>query len=523
MRAFFTRKRIIWGVIIILVVLFIASRVSAGKKASVAGIQTDTVKKQTIEKTVLTTGQVVSSVDLSLSFQGTGVVRKILVKEGDKVKAGQLLATLDQANVVASLMSANGALAQARANYDRVLAGASNEQINVAQKAVDAAEAALKNAQNNLNSVTSQQTNLVASAHSALMNTGLAAIPGSTNINSNAPVITGVYSGLTEGTYTIVLYQAQSGMRLSYYGLESGDGDIVTQTYIPLGTRGLMMQFPANTPLHGGDTWTVSLPNKSATTYLASYNAYQAALQNQQAALTAAQAQVDSAQVALSQAQANLEVQQASARPADISSAKAQILSAEGQVASAAAAYNNTVVKAPEAGTITKVDIKVGELATSLKEVMVLQNISDLHAEANVSEANVAALQVGQMVDYTFDALGPDRHFKGTISSINPASTVISGVVNYKVTANFENVAEIKPGMTANMTILVARKENALTVPSSAIINKSGKRVVRVIDDTVKKTYHEVDVQTGIDADGGAVEIISGLSEGQSVVTFIKQ
>ena len=58
--------------------------------------------------------------------------------------------------------------------------------------------------------------------------------------------------------------------------------------------------------------------------------------------------------------------------------------------------------------------------------------------------------------------------------------------------------------------------------PSTAIINNNSKQYVRVIDDPKNKTYHEVEVQTGLQADGGLVEIISGLSDGQEIVTYVK-
>ena len=139
-----------------------------------------------------------------------------------------------------------------------------------------------------------------------------------------------------------------------------------------------------------------------------------------------------------------------------------------------------------------------------------------------MSEADVASLQVGQPIDYTFDALGPDQHFAGKVLTINPASTVISGVVDYLVKGSLDNVPGIKPGMTANMTILVAQKSNALAVPSTAIINKNNNQYVRVIDNDKTKTYHEVQVQTGLQADGGLVEIASGLNDGQEIIVYMK-
>jgi HlyD family secretion protein len=190
-------------------------------------------------------------------------------------------------------------------------------------------------------------------------------------------------------------------------------------------------------------------------------------------------------------------------------------------VQSASAALENTVIRAPADGTITTVDIKVGEQATPAKAVIVLQDVGNLHVEANVSEANIAQVKIGQEVTFTFDALGPDREFTGTVQTIDPSSTVISGVVNYKVTASVEKLPEIKPGMTANMTILTATKTDVLTIPQRAVLTHDSKKFVRVVDDKKKKTYHEVEVTTGLEADGGLTELLSGLESGQEIVTFI--
>ena len=72
------------------------------------------------------------------------------------------------------------------------------------------------------------------------------------------------------------------------------------------------------------------------------------------------------------------------------------------------------------------------------------------------------------------------------------------------------------------MTVLVDSRENALAISSSAIINQNGEQYVRVIDNPVTKTYHQVKIQTGLQADGGLVEVLSGLSDGQEIVTLIK-
>jgi HlyD family secretion protein len=505
-RGFFTKKKIIWTAIIILIVGFIGWRIKArGNPAD--KIQSAAVKKSDLQQTVLSTGQVVSSTDLNLSFKGSGVIQTVNVKEGDKVKAGDVLSTLTQKDQLASLTSARGSLAGAQANYQKVLAGASSEDVAVAQVTLDNAKSTLINTKN-------QQQVLVDNAYSALLNSGLSAIASSGNTGSVTATVSGTYTGRDYGVYKINIYLTGNGLRYQVQDLETADGkvDITPQ---PIGTKGLFIQF-SSTSVPENNSWTVTIPNTQASSYVTNYNAYQSALQTQSSS-------VASAQNAVTAAQAAIDLKKAQARPADVAAAQAQILSAQGQVQAAVSSLENTIIRAPSSGTITKVDIKVGEQAGAGVSAIVLQDVGNLHAEANVSEANIASINIGQSVDYTFDALGSDRHFKGTVQAVNPASTVVSGVVNYKVTAGLENIPNIKPGMTANMTVLTAEKKDALSIPSSAIVNKNNKKYVRVIDDAKKKTYHEVEVQTGLEADGGLVEITDGLKEGQEIVTFIKQ
>lgn len=516
----FTKKRVIWAIVLLLgagIVYGIAK-----PKDNSANVQTEIVKRQDVQVTVLATGQVVSGTDLSLSFKTSGFVQKLNVKEGDKVTEGQILATLDQKDQLAALTQARGTLAQANANYQKVLAGASNEEVVVAQKAVDAAQVTLDSARRSYDSTVAQQKVLVANAYSALLNTGLAAIAKNSNQSSVTATISGIYNGTIQGDYRITVSPSNAGATFSATGLETGDG-VVSTTAVPLGKRGLFIQF-SGTGVTSVDEWVVSIPNTQAANYVTNLNAYQSALQTQNAAIESATAAINAAQVALEQAKASLELKKAQARPAEIQAAQAQILSAQGSVQAAQASLENTIVRAPSAGTITTVDIKLGELVTAQKIVFVLQDVNNLHVEADVSEANIAQLKIDQKVDITFDALGPNRSFEGKLQSINPSATVISGVVNYKVVVSIDQIEEIKPGMTANMTVLIAEKADVLAIPERAVIsNGGGKQTVQVINDTKKKTYAPVDVETGLRADGGLIEITSGLTENQEIVTFIKQ
>jgi len=125
-------------------------------------------------------------------------------------------------------------------------------------------------------------------------------------------------------------------------------------------------------------------------------------------------------------------------------------------------------------------------------------------------------------VEITFDAFGPDKDYRGVVTQIDPASTVVSGVVNYQITASVDRDPEIRPGLTANMRIMTGQRENVLAVPQRALLTHDGKQFVRVVTDSASKKYEEHEVSVGMYADGGLVEILSGLSDGQEVVTFIR-
>ncbi len=582
-RKFFTKKTVVWTIIILVLASGVWYFINKGKNAP-ANIQTATVARQNLEQTVLTTGQVVSALNLNLSFQGSGVVKEVNVAAGSKVKAGDVLAIFNQANAQAALVSAQGSLAQAQANYQRVLAGATPEQVNVSEKSVNSAQVAYNNA---LNQLTTIEQSTAAAVNQAQATLDDLQSPTTQSDNKRTAIVTAIANQLTsiqsaidkenqilndnnlKDTFSVSNNNEAVNFQNAYKQVQP----LLNAANLSLAT---MQAYKSDANISQAANDAISALNQSISslTYCfsalqnsvtsskisqAQLDAYKSAINGEltsensgvssirgaQQALsnalttaqnavtnanlsavqqkTTAQNQINSAHAALLQAQATLSQLKAKAQPADINSAKAQILSAQGQVDAAQASLANTILKAPADGTITQVDTKVGEQATAMQEVMVLQDINALHVEAYVSEANVAYLQPGQSVDYTFDALGPDRHFSGKIMTIDPASTVISGVVDYLVKADFPNIPEIKPGMTANMTILVARKDNALAIPSGAVISRDGKQYVRIIDNKDTKTYHEISIQTGLQADGGRMEVVSGLEEGQEIVTYIKQ
>jgi len=483
---FFKKKRNIIIIIILFLIIVSIIYIFLTKDNTVV-IQTSYVEKQNLEQTVLATGQAVSGTDLSLSFQSSGVVSRILVKEGERVKRGQTLANLNQSSAIAGLTSARGTLAQYQAAYDKLVIGSSDNGVASRQITLNGAN---KDALNSLNDASLKSYNALTAAIN-LQNTYFTGYDNDAR-NAKAQIEKDV------ATINSSLNKARlSGLQVDIdYAISSA---ISSLNSISSGLA--VIRSTLDTPYYYGlvpdsEKQSIDTQRANINSVLTSITTYQQA--------------VSSAKISLLQS------------GPEIDAAKAQILYAEGQVAAAQVALNNTVIAAPANGTITKIDIKVGEQASSLKQAIVLQDTDNLYVEADVSEANIALLNVGQEVDYTFDALGQDRHFAGELISINPASTVVSGVVNYRIKASFEKSENIKPGMTVNMTIMVAKKENVLAVPSTAVINKNRKNYVRVIDNPKNKKYYEVEVKTGLQADGGLIEIIEGVNEGQEIIIYTK-
>lgn len=509
LKKFLTKKRIIWGAIILIVILSIWS-LFFGKKGNLSGTQTAIVSKQDLKQTVLTTGQVVSGIDLKLSFQGSGVVRQLLVQEGDTVSAGRLLAALDTSTARANLTTAQGSLAQAQANYEKLLAGASTEDIKTIENTV-------VSAQQDLDSSYSSSLNTLNDAYTKIYN-ALSTVITIQNTYFGTADQEGIKVQENRAVIANNMATAKSYLDTAKSNSTPANTDsAVFKMVIALNDTSDALKIIRDTCDQGAYYSKVSSTDKTSIDTQRTY--INTGLTN----TTSAQDDILSYKIALQEAQDKLALKIAPPRQADIDVALAQVTSAQGQVDAAKASLNNLIIIAPSSGTITLVDTKIGQQATAGVVVIGLQNVSDLHTEANVSEANIASLEMGQLVDYTFDALGPDEHFTGKVMTINPASTVISGVVNYKVTGSLDNIPKIKPGMTANMTILVAEKQGVLAVPSTAIVNKAnGQRYVKIIDDKKTKKYHEVQVQIGLQADGGLVEILSGLSEGQEIITYMK-
>jgi HlyD family secretion protein len=201
----------------------------------------------------------------------------------------------------------------------------------------------------------------------------------------------------------------------------------------------------------------------------------QSALDTAQANYDSAIAQREAARAQVEQSKAQIETARAQTETAQaqVESAKAQIDQAKAGLKVSETNLNYTTIRSPVNGTVISRNVDVGQtVAASLQAPTLFTIAKDLTAmqvDTNVSEADVGRIEVGQEATFTVDAY-PERTFRGKVSEVRNAPTTIQNVVTYDVVIQVGNKDfKLKPGMTANVTVLIAHKEGVLKVPNSAL------------------------------------------------------
>jgi len=171
---------------------------------------------------------------------------------------------------------------------------------------------------------------------------------------------------------------------------------------------------------------------------------------------------------------------------------------------------------APWAGTVTTVRTQTGEFIGSGAPLVELAQLDSLQVVINLDETDVSHIAMGQTADLTLDALSSVK-LTGVVIDIAPTATVQSGVVLYPVTVRLDPTdLPLRPGMTANATITVEKRENTLIVPFRAVETEGGQAFVTLQTDAGSQ---RVPVTLGL-ITNTQIEILSGVSEGDLVAVY---
>lgn len=161
------------------------------------------------------------------------------------------------------------------------------------------------------------------------------------------------------------------------------------------------------------------------------------------------------------------------AKRASVGAQRASISQARASLNTSMTNLGYTKIIAPVDGTIIKRAIDVGQpVAASFQApelFTIAQDLKKMQIEVNVSEADIGKVKEGQTAEYSLDGY-PDTTFKGVVTQVRLNSTTTSNVVTYTVIVSVDNEdLKLKPGMTANVSIITSQNKNVLCVPAMAL------------------------------------------------------
>lgn len=421
-------------------------------------IKTAAVTRDNLTIMVSANGTVQPESSVNVSPKTSGVLKRLLVKEGDFVQPGQVVAYMDNSNLQGQLLQSKGNLAAAEANLHKVMAGSRSQDIAGATAQVDEAKASLQK--------------------------------------------------LVAGNRSQDIAQAQANLSKVEVAHRQTQEDL---------------------------SRTQKLSNQGAIS--------QQALSNARSTRDAAQAQVEQAQQALNlltagsrpediaqarsvlkQRQAALNLLKAGSRPEDIAQARAQVLAAQGAVAIVQRNIDDTVIRAPFAGIIARkyadpgafvTPTTAGSAVTSATSSSILSLASTNEIVAQVAEASIAQIRVGQVATIQVDAY-PGKTFAGKVKQVATQSLVQQNVTSFEVKVA---VADPQRLLHAGMNVTIDFKAGELTqvlvVPTAAIVQQTDAQGVFVAKKGGDPVFTPIVVGTTVN---DKTEVKSGLTGTERVL-----
>ena len=532
-----------WFIFLLVVILGVVIYFLFFKKSAAAPQYVmSAVKKGTLTVTLSGTGQISAVSQIDISTEGSGKVVSVNATVGQSVKAGDKLAVIDETSNNLSLTQARASLASAQANYDKVVAGTTADDLKISQLSVDSAAQSLATAQSDLTETQKSTAISVAQAQKDLDDLeNTSATQGNSTRNqilvSSDSAIIGVKNALDAMAKLLTDQNAKNVLG----ALDSSAFNSANASY----QKALPFLDPAVNSLAAAKadrtdanistsvTSTLSLLNETLTalnscfylleqsitsssfsqssldSYKSSMNSQissingdisslQTAWQNLTDALTtaqntltnaqlsadqqlsAAQSKIESSQTSLDNAKIQLAKLQAPVATSDLRSAQSQLISAQSQLQSAQSTYDKNIITAPIDGQIAAVNIQPGINISSGAAAITIVTPQQL-AIIQFNEVDVAKIKVGQDVSLTFDAL-PDLTVKGKVTEVAGVGVTTQGVVNYQVKISFDPSAnQVKPGMSVTAVITTSSRDGVLLVPSEAIKTLGARSYVETL------------------------------------------
>jgi HlyD family secretion protein len=481
---------------------------------------TQAVERKTMPISITANGNIRAARSINLSPKTAGIVKTLLVKEGDRVSRGQVIAMMDDSSLRGQLLQYQGQLVQQQANLQRLQAGNRPEDIAKAEAQLAEVTASLQALQagNRPQDIAKAEAQL-AEAKASLQQ-------------------------LQAGNRPQEIAQANAKLQQSQATLRQREGD--WQRYQQLHKSGAISgqtleQKRADRDVAQNQVIEAQqvLALQKAGTRVEQIAQAQAKVEQQAQSVALLKAGARKEEITQAQAKVQQQVQTVAAlkagnRQEDIAQARAQVQAAQGALTTIQEQLKDTQVVAPFDGIVLEKFADIGAFvspsmaggggssATS-SSILTLTSIKQ-QVVVNLSESQIAKVKLGQAVTITADAF-PGEQFTGKVEQISPQAKISQNVTSVEVRVSIAERApsaidsaganKLKAGMNVESQFAVGRSENTIFVPNAAVVKQAEGTGVYVWGSDNKPVFRQI--QTGMTV-GKQTEVKSGLAGNEEVL-----
>ncbi|MBW4627201.1 MAG: efflux RND transporter periplasmic adaptor subunit [Brasilonema octagenarum HA4186-MV1] len=399
--------------------------------------------------------QPVQSVNISPKNSGTLV--QLYVEQGDKVTQGQIIAKMDSADIQARIAEARANLAQNQAQLDQVVAGNRPQEIDQAKARLAQAEAQLAQAR------AGNRPQEIAQAQAQV----------------DAAQAKAKYTTEQLKRYQSLYQQGAEKKQLLDQAISEDNA-----------AKASLLEAEKRLSLQQIGTRSEEISQKEAT---------------------------------VAESRAALQLSQAGSRPEEIAQRKAAVGAAQAKLKTEQVNLDNTIIRAPFSGIVTQKYANVGAYVTpttsasssaSATSSSVVAVARGLEVLASVPEADIGRIKQGQQVEIVADAY-PDQVFKGHVRLIAPEAVKEEGVTLFQIRVAIDTGRDkLRSGLNVNMTFLGDKVQDALLVPTVAIVTEKGNTGVLVPDAKNKPQFRPVTIGAQIK---DQTQILEGVKGGDRI------
>lgn len=502
------------------------------------------VEKGTIVTSITGSGQVSSFNQLDLKPKVSGDIVYVGVANGQQVPAGTLVAQLDATDAQKAVRDTQVSLDSTKLSLEKILRPADTLSLIQTENALaQASSSLLKAYDDGFNSVSNAFLDLpaiMAGTEDIVHGTALDRVQENLyayvdlvkSYDENAVVyrddVAAKYK-IARDMYDKTFAEYRSATRSSSH---EEIENYITDAYNT--TKDIADAVKSISDLLGFTKDKLTENNKNIPTLLATHQSslatYIAKTNAALVDLLGIQTTITTSKYSIAEKTESLRVLRAGADTIDIQSTQLSLKQRENALLDAEQNLAHYFIRTPFSGTIAKLNVKKGDpvsTATSVATLITTQKI----AQVSLNEVDVAKIKVGQKVTLTFDAID-GLTIAGEVSDIDTVGTVSQGVVTYTVTIAFGTQDDrVKSGMSVSAAIITNVKQDVLMVQNSAVKTQTNAHYVELFDTPLvsaatstsagvpsKAAPRQQSVEIGLSNDT-TTEIISGLSEGQQIVT----